>query len=48
MFDLRHFGCSLDIERVPFNSVVYAEYVWMKLPVKIDKEENVNKEKKLD
>jgi hypothetical protein len=36
------FGCSLDIDPVP-NPVVFAEYVWMKLPVKIDEEEDASK-----
>jgi hypothetical protein len=39
------FGSSVDTEPVS-NPVVYAEYVWIKPPVKIDEEEDVKKEKK--
>jgi hypothetical protein len=39
------FGCSVDTETVP-NPVGFAEYIWMKPPVKIDEDEDVSKRKK--
>jgi hypothetical protein len=39
------FGCSVETEPVP-NPVLFAEYVWMKPPVKIDEEKNASKGKK--
>jgi hypothetical protein len=37
--------CNTDIDPIPY-PVWYAEYMWIKSPVKIDEEEDIKKENK--